>query len=156
MKQRFGRLLFVAAVIAIAGLVDANAQSVSGSIANGTVTRGKAARATVYLSLPGGLHANSSRPGSEYAIPTTVRPTARGIRLGAVAYPRGKNRTFSFSTDTINVYEGRTAFTFTVTVPANYTGNSITVRVPVKYQACTDEVCYPPTTKAVNLSARVL
>jgi DsbC/DsbD-like thiol-disulfide interchange protein len=155
MKQKLVGLVFAAAIVIAAGLT-VNAQSVTGSIANGTVTRGKAARATVYLSLPGGLHANSSRPGSEYAVPTTVRPSARGIRLGAVNYPRGKNRKFSFSNDTINVYEGRTAFTFTVTVPANYKGNTISVRVPVKYQACTDEVCYPPTTKTVNLTARVL
>jgi len=156
MVSKINRSILLALGILFSIAYTVNAQSVSGSIANGTVTRGKAARATVYLSLPGGLHANSSRPGSEYAIPTTVRPAARGIRLGAVSYPRGKNRKFSFSTDTINVYEGRTAFTFTVTVPANYKGNSITIRVPIKYQACTDEVCYPPTTKAVNLTARVL
>ena len=154
MKKKLAGIFFGVAMVAVASL-SASGQSVSGSIANGTVTRGKAARATVYLSLPGGLHANSSRPGSEYAIPTTVRPSARGIRLSAVNYPRGKNRKFSFSNDTINVYEGRTAFTFTVTVPATYKGNTITVRVPVKYQACTDEVCYPPTTKSVNLTARV-
>lgn len=155
MKRKLAGFLFGAAIL-IAANFAASAQSVSGSIANGTVTRGKAARATVYLSLPGGLHANSSRPGSEYAIPTTVRPSARGIKLGAVMYPRGRNRKFSFSNDTINVYEGRTAFTFTVTVPTTYRANTITVRVPVKYQACTDEVCYPPTTKTVNLTARVL
>ena len=37
-----------------------NAQSVSGSIGNGTVTRGKAVRGTIFLSVPGGLHVNSA------------------------------------------------------------------------------------------------
>jgi len=133
-----------------------NAQSVSGSIANGTVTRGKAARATVVLSLPGGLHANSNRPGSQYAIPTTVRASAKGVRIGAVTYPRGRNRKFSFSEDTINVYEGRPSFGFNVTVPDNYKGNTVKVNVAVRYQACNDEVCYPPKTKNVTLTARIL
>ena len=31
----------------------------------------------------------------------------------------------------------------------------VSVRVAVKYQACTDEVCYPPKTKEVTLTARV-
>jgi hypothetical protein len=143
-------------MIAVSGyFAGVNAQSVSGSIGKGTVTRGSAARATVVLSLPGGLHANSNRPGSEYAIPTTIRASASGAKIGAVSYPRGRNRKFQFSENTINVYEGRTAFNFNVTVPANYRGNSIRVNAIVRYQACTNEVCYPPTSKSVTLTARV-
>ena len=37
----------------------ASAQTVSGSIAKGTVKRGATARGTVVLSIPGGLHTNS-------------------------------------------------------------------------------------------------
>lgn len=132
-----------------------NAQSVSGSIANGTVTKGKPARATVVLSIPGGLHVNSSRPGSEYAIPTSVRASSRGVRIGAVNYPRGHNRKFGFSENALNVYEGRTSFTFPVTVPANFSGSTVRVNVTVRYQACTNEVCYPPKTKSLALTARV-
>lgn len=133
-----------------------NAQSVSGSIAGGSIARGKSARATVILTIPGGLHVNSSRPGSEYAIPTTVRASARGAKIGAVIYPRGKNQKFEFSENSINVYEGRPSFWFNVTVPANYRGNTIAVNVTVRYQACTNEVCYPPKTKRLTLTARVI
>lgn len=133
-----------------------NGQSVSGSIANGTVTKGKASRATVVLSIPGGLHVNSSRPGSEYAIPTSVRASAKGLRIGAVAYPRGHNRKFGFSENSINVYEGRTSFTFPITVPVNFSGSTIRVNVNVRFQACTNEVCYPPKTKSLTLTARVI
>jgi DsbC/DsbD-like thiol-disulfide interchange protein len=146
------------AIIALffGSLSAAQAQSVSGSIANGTVTKGKAARATVVLSIPGGLHVNSSRPGTEYAIPTTVRASAKGVRIGAVTYPRGQNRKFGFSENAINVYEGRATFTFPITVPANYNGSTVRVNVTVRYQACTDEVCYPPKTRQLTLTARIL
>ncbi len=137
-------------------LTDVSAQSVSGSIGNGTVTRGKATRATVVLSIPGGLHANSNRPGSEYAIPTTVQANARGVSVGPVRYPRGQNKKFSFSESTINVYVGRPAFNFNVTVPPGYRGKTIKVNVAVRYQACNDEVCYPPKTKQLTLTARVI
>lgn len=146
-------VLFVAAAGAFSGV---RAQSVTGSIANHTVTRGTAARATVVLSIPGGLHVNSSRPNSEYAVATTVRATSTGARIGAVTYPRGKNRKFTFSESTINVYEGRAAFTFSVTVPRGFAGRSVSVRVSVKYQACTEEVCYAPKTKEITLTARVI
>src|SRR5256885_16697316 len=113
MLNSFFRSVVLAAMIAFSGyFAGANAQSVSGSIGKGSVARGKVVRATVVLSLPAGLHANSNHPGSEYAIATTVRATGSGVRVGPVSYPRGHDRKFAFSENTINVYEGRTAFGF--------------------------------------------
>ena len=158
MSRNIVKTGLLTAILLFSGLLfAANAQSVTGSIANGTITRGVATRATVVLSLPSGLHVNSSRPGSEYAIATRV--TARssgGVKIGPVNYPRGKNRKFGFSEETLNVYDGRTPFTFNVTVPASYRKYSVVIDVSVKYQACTDEVCYSPKTKTIKLTASVL
>src|SRR4051812_19903567 len=105
-----------------------SAQSVSGNLGN--VTKGKAAKATVYLTIPGGLHANSHNPNSEYAIPTVVKASStKGVKIGAVSYPRGKNRKFAFSDTPLNVYEGRVPFTFTVNVPPSFSGSSVKVNV---------------------------
>ena len=150
-KLLFG--IFLSLVFLTISSVDATAQTVSGSI--GTVKRGGSTRGTVVLSIPGGLHVNSSRPNSEYAIPTVVRVSAAGAKVGAVNYPRGKNRKFSFSEDTINVYEGSTSFGFNLAVPANFKGNIVKVRAVVRYQACTDEVCYAPKSKEITLTAKV-
>ena len=156
MLKRLYQAGFLMGLIALSGyFANANAQSVNGSIGNGTVTRGTAAKATVVMSLPSGLHANSNRPGSEYAIPTTVQASARGIRIGSVSYPRGRNRKFEFSEKPLNVYEGRTAFNFNVTVPASYRGSTVKVNVTVRYQACTNEVCYAPKSKQITLTAKV-
>ena len=143
-------LFFMFALVFVA---DAKAQTISGSLPR--IKRGGSEKATVTMSIPGGLHVNSNRPNSEYAIPTTVRPSGTGLRFGAVIYPRGKNRKFEFSENSINVYEGRVTFTFNVTVPTNFKGNVIRVRVVVRYQACTEEVCYPPKTKTITLTAAV-
>lgn len=156
MWKMTGKIGLAAAAFILSGAISsASGQTVSGSIANGSVSRGSTVKATVVLSLPAGLHANSNRPGSEYAIPTTVRVSAPGIKVGAVIYPRGRDRKFDFSPETINVYEGRTSFSFSVAVPQNYRGSSIRVTAAVKYQACTNEVCYPPKSKQVMLTARV-
>jgi DsbC/DsbD-like thiol-disulfide interchange protein len=130
-----------------------NAQTVSGSV--GAVSRGGSTRGTITLSIPGGLHVNSSRPNSQYAIPTSVKISAVGAKTSAVSYPRGRNRKFQFSEDTLNVYEGNATFSFNLTVPASFKGNVVKVRAVVRFQACTDEVCYPPKTKEVTLTARV-
>lgn len=141
-----GTLLFATA---------ASGQTVTGSISNGTVQKGKSARGSVVLSIPGGLHTNSNKPGNRYQIPTTVRLTATGARVSGPTYPRGVNRKFQFSETVINVYEGTVRFPFTVTVPAGFRGNTVSVRAVVRYQACTDEVCYPPRNKEITITARV-
>lgn len=107
------------------------------------------------LSIPGGLHVNSSRPASEYAIPTTVRLSGAGVRISGPTFPRGVNRKFQFSENTINVYEGTVRFPFTVTVPTGFKGDTVRLRAVVRYQACTDEVCYPPRNKEITITARV-
>jgi len=137
------------------GAAMASAQTVSGSIGNGSVARGSSARGSVVLSIPGGLHVNSSRPASEYAIPTTVRLSGSGVKVSGPTFPRGVNRKFQFSENVINVYEGTVRFPFTVNVPSGFKGDTVRVRAVVKYQACTDEVCYPPRSKDVMLTARV-
>ncbi|MBE7515013.1 MAG: hypothetical protein HS105_00140 [Chloracidobacterium sp.] len=152
MRVMFNKLM-IAASLAFCFSIGVAAQSVSGSLP--AATRGKAVRAAVVLNIPSGLHVNSSRPGSEYAIATSIRPSASRLKIGAVSYPRGRNRRFPFADAPVNVYQGRVVFPFTVTVPANYRGRSISVNVAVRYQACTDEVCYAPKTQNITLTARV-
>ena len=147
--------ILVAVTFFAAFVTSVNAQSVTGSIANGTVTRGTPARATIYLSIPAGLHVNSNRPNGEYAIATTVKVSSNGATLGGVSYPRGRNRKFEFSEKPLNVYEGRVPFTFTVTAPATFRGRTVTVNATIHYQACTTEVCYAPKNKQITLTAKV-
>ena len=151
MKLKFFGFIVSALLLASA----AQAQEVSGSITGGTVQKGKSARGTVVLSIPGGLHTNSNKPGNRYQIPTTVRLSSPGARVSGPTYPRGVNRKFQFSDTVINVYEGTVRFPFTVTVPAGFRGNTVSVRAIVRYQACTDEVCYPPRNKEIAMTARV-
>jgi DsbC/DsbD-like thiol-disulfide interchange protein len=150
------KYLFISLFLAIGFIFvgDAQAQSVSGSVNN--ARKGKIARGYVVLQIPGNLHVNSYRPRSEYAIPTRVSVSGtRGVKAYGVTYPPGKTRKFSFSDTPINVYEGRVVFGFKVRVPSNYRGSTIRVKADVKYQACTDEVCYPPKTKSVWINASV-
>lgn len=152
-KTLFSTFLSLILIFLAGSLFETNAQDISGSIS--AVKRGGSGRGTIVMSVPGGLHVNSNRPNSEYAIPTTVKISAVGAKVGGVSYPRGRNRKFGFSEDTLNVYEGRTAFGFNVSVPANFKGNTVKVRAVVRYQACTNEVCYPPKTKEITLTAQV-
>jgi hypothetical protein len=152
-KHLFTAILSLAFVFLIGTAANAQTVPVSGNL--GTVARGGTTRGSIVLNIPGNLHVNSNRPNSQYAIPTSVRLTATGGKVSGAIYPRGKNKKFPFSEDTLNIYEGRTTINFNVTVPKNYRGSTIRVRAVVRYQACTDDVCYRPMTKTINLTARV-
>lgn len=134
-------------------LSEAKAQTFSGSI--GAVRRGGTVKGSIVMNIPSGLHVNSNRPNSEYAIPTVIKLNAPGAKVGSVAYPRGKNRKFGFSEDILNVYEGRTVFNFNLNIPANFKGSVVKIRAVIRYQPCTDEVCYPPKGKEITLTANV-
>jgi len=147
--------LFIMLFFVVGAVQNLAAQTITGSIEKGLVSRGDTAKGRIVMTIPAGLHVNSNRPSSEYAIATTVRISAPGLRISPVSYPRGKNRKFQFSEDLINIYEGRVAFTFSVNVPPGFRGRTIRLRVTVRYQACTDEVCYPPSSKSIMLTALV-
>lgn len=153
-KHLFTTVLSVVLAFAFGLSVKAQAVGIDGSI--GAVKRGGSVRGAIIMNVPNGLHANSNRPGSEYAIPTIVKVSAPGnVKVGGVRYPRGRTRKFGFSEDSLNVYEGRAAFGFNLSVPANYKGNTVKVRATIRYQTCSDEVCYPPKTQEITLTAKV-
>ena len=147
--------ILLAVIFAMSLLTIVKAQSVSGTIGKSVIRRGGAARVTVVLNIPDGIHTNSSRPNSEYSVPTTVKASGAGVKIGAVMYPRGRNKKFEFSEQPLNVYERRAAFYFIVAVPKNFRGNEIKISAIVDFQACTNEVCYPPKKQEIILTAKV-
>jgi DsbC/DsbD-like thiol-disulfide interchange protein len=122
--------------------------------------QGSTFQAAVVMDIPGGLHVNANRPLGKYSVPTVVRVDApRGFRVTPVTYPRGSVRTFRFGGSDVTrvaVYEGRVVFRFNVGVPANHPPGVETVRVNVRFQSCTDEVCYPPATRDLALRIAVV
>lgn len=152
-KNLFGAFLLLALMLLTGNFAKTNAQTFDGSI--GAVKRGGTVKGTVVMNIPGGLHVNSNKPNTDYAIPTVIKLSAAGAKIGSVMYPRGANRKFEFSDDTLNVYENRAVFSFTVSVPANFKGNAVKINAVVRYQACTEQVCYPPKNKEITLIAKV-
>ncbi len=155
MKHRNIFPLVIIAIFVFVGFYAADAQTVTGSLAKKTVSRGKVVKGTIVLAIPEGLHVNSNKPNSEYAIPTTVKISGAGFKVGAIEYPEGANRKFQFSEDELNVYEGEISMPFTVNLLRNFRGKTLSVKAIVRYQACTEEVCYPPRNKTVIMSATV-
>jgi hypothetical protein len=153
--MKYFNILSLVLVIVAAAAVSAAAQDVTGTLDEAAVTRGSTFKGTIVLAIPKGLHVNSNKPNSEYAIPTTVRVSGAGFKTAAVKYPEGTNRKFQFSDSELNVYEGEISIPFSVTLPKSFRGNTLSVKAIVRYQACTEEVCYPPKNKEIVMTAAV-
>lgn len=152
------KILFVLALALVFGAayqVSAQNINIGGEVGNGRLEKGKTAVVSIVLDIPGNLHTNSNKPSKRELIPTRLKISGTGLKFGAVNYPPGKVKTFSFSNTPLSVYEGRTVLRVNVTVPPNFKGNVARIRAVVDYQSCTDEVCYPPRSGDVTLSASV-
>ncbi|HLL72730.1 MAG TPA: protein-disulfide reductase DsbD domain-containing protein, partial [Pyrinomonadaceae bacterium] len=129
---------------------------VNGFFAADKAQRGRSVEAAVVLDIPRGFHVNSNR-AAKFSIPTVVKIDApKGLRVGAVAYPRGVVRRLGFSKENLSLYEGRTVLRFNLIVPANFQTGLTELRAKVTYQSCNDEVCFPPTTREVKLGINVV
>ena len=149
------RNLISFAIIFIAAVISIGAQTVSGTLSEEIVSRGSTVKGTIVLTIPEGLHVNSNKPESEYAIPTTIRISGVGLAPAAIEYPAGINRKFQFSESELNVYEGTVTIPFSAAVAKDFRGETLSIRAVVRYQACTDEICYPPKNKEVTITAAV-
>lgn len=118
---------------------------VSGSVSPKKVKRGRTAQATIVMNIPSGYHVNSNKPLEKFLIATQLKMDApKGVRIGSILYPRAIVRSLKFSKNKVAVYEGRTTIRFSVTVPAGFSANSIELKARLRYQSCSDEVCFPP------------
>ncbi len=131
------------------------AQTVSGNFARPAVEPGSILNGTIVLKIPDGLHVNSNKPKSEYAIPTSVTFRAEGFKPVSIQYPEGTDRKFQFSESELNVYEGKVMIPFSITVPKRFRASRLSIKAVVQYQACTEEVCYAPKSVQLFLTAAV-
>lgn len=152
------KIFFVLAFVFVLGTAsEASAQNIniSGEVGNGRLEKGKTAVVSIVLDIPGDLHVNSNRPSKRELIPTRLKISGTGLKFGAINYPPGKMKSFSFSNTPLSIYDGRTVLRVPVTVLPNFKGSVAKMRAVVDYQSCTDEVCYPPRSGDITLSASV-
>ncbi len=147
-------ILFAAVLFAGSSLIVV-AQEVSVTFTEGPVKRGSTVKGAVLVSIPDGLHVNSNKPSSEYLIATTVRLSGDGIKVRKIDYPDGANRKFQFSESELNVYEGDISIPFSVSILKSFKGKQLSIKALVRYQACTEEVCYPPRNKEIVVTAQI-
>ncbi|MCA1633020.1 MAG: hypothetical protein LC802_04680 [Acidobacteria bacterium] len=135
--------------------------NVNGFFSVDPANQGSSFQAAIVMEIPDGLHVNGNRPLGKFAIPTSVKIDApRGMKVSAVTYPRAQVRSFRFGEGTpeerLAVYEGRVIMRFNVTVPASFERGVARIRTIVRFQSCSDTVCFPPATRELVLPIAIV
>ena len=116
------------------------------------VARGKHMEIAVVMKIRDGYHVNARETTFDYLIPTDLKAEApAGFKVGDVSYPRGTLHKFNFTKDQpLNVYTDTVVLRLPVTVEANAPLGEQHIALKLHYQACSTDVCLPPTTLPVD------
>ena len=116
------------------------------------VARGKEMEIAVVMKIRDGYHVNARQTTFDYLIPTDLKADApTGFKTGAVSYPKGTLHKFNFTKDKpLNVYTDTIVLRLPVSVDANAPLGEQHIALKLRFQACSTDVCLPPTTLPVD------
>jgi len=120
--------------------------------------RGGSFQIAVVMNIRPGFHVNAREKSEEYLIATDLKAQLpSGFTAGEVVYPKGKLETFTFSKKPLNVYQGKVVLRLPLTALETAPLGEQHVPLRLRYQACSTELCLPPTTlpldAVVNIAA---
>ncbi len=104
-----------------------------------------------------GWHVHSNKPPEPYLIATDLQlDLPEGFDAPEVHYPPAEEQTFSFAPNLkLSVYEGKLGIAAAVRVPADYKPSSLPITARLRYQACNDTTCLPPSTVTAKVDVEV-
>src|SRR5438477_11206892 len=92
------------------------------------------------------FHVNAREKSEAYPIATDLKAELpAGFHGGEVSYPKGKLEKFTFSKTPLNVYQGTLILRLPITTLANAPLGEQHIPLKLRYQACSTELCLPPT-----------
>ena len=129
--------------------------TLSGTVDPVLVGSDQSTNATFEITLPDGYHVNSDAPLDEFLKPTRLLMDAPdGIAVASIRYPEALLFATQFSEQPLAVYEHEfrieVALTVTDLAPGDYP-----LRATLKYQACSDRICYPPATRQTEVTLTI-
>ena len=117
---------------------------------------GQQVRVVFEVELPSGFHVNSNAPLDEFLKPTRLEiATPDGVTINELVYPEPLLFKASFSETPIAVYEHRFLIGASMDLSHNLAHGNHPLTATLKYQACTDRVCYPPAKRTASIALRV-
>ncbi len=126
--------------------------SLDAKLSQDKVHAGSVVSAALIANIEQGWHINSPAPADENMIATTLA-VQRGETLDSVevSFPHGQEMQFGFTDVPLEVFDGTLLISLKLHVATKVKPGVYTVPVTLRYQACSDNVCLPPTGVSTEL-----
>jgi Thiol:disulfide interchange protein DsbD, N-terminal len=126
-------------------------------IAKVSVPKGGKGNVEMMFRVRPGFHINSHKPSSDLYIPTALTldvPT--DVSVAGLQYPDGEMISFPFDPDTkLSVYTGDITVRGLVMAAKSTPLGTYRVHGNLRYQACDNRACYPPSTVPIAFDVTV-
>ncbi len=104
-----------------------------------------------------GFHVNAREKSEDYLIATDLKAVLpSGFDSSEVFYPKGKLEKFAFSKIPLNVYQDTVILRMPVTALAGAPLGEQHIPLKLRYQACSSELCLPPTTLTLDATVNIV
>lgn len=110
---------------------------------------------TVTVQLRNGFHVNSNKPMDDYLIPLRLTWEPAGVEVVEIVYPEPRLEKYDFSAKPLSVFSGSFDLITKLKVPANAQSGPGMVAGKLRYQACTEKMCFPPKTLDVKMQIEI-
>src|SRR5258708_26715659 len=121
------------------------------------VGRGSSLQIAVVMKIRPGFHVNAREKSEDYLIATDLKAAfPAGFTSGEVSYPKGKLEKFAFSKIPLNVYQDTVILRMPVTALAGAPLGEQHIPLKLRYQACSSELCLPPTTLTLDATVNIV
>ena len=118
--------------------------------------RGSSFQVAVVMKIRPGFHVNAREKSEDYLIATDLKSElSAGFQGGEVSYPKGKLEKFTFTKIPLNVYQDTVTLKLPVTALANAPLGEQHIALKLRYQACSSEICLPPTTLPLDATINI-
>ena len=162
MVMNIGKTLAGAAVVALLMPGSAYAQvqrpviQVTAAPAEVEAKAGETIALRLSVRLPPDVHVQSDKPRDPSVIPTalTLTPPA-GITIEKIVYPPAADLVQTGRAEALSVFGGTLTIEARLAVPKTEPSGERQVAATLRYQACTESVCFPPARATVQWTLTV-
>jgi thiol:disulfide interchange protein DsbD len=103
-----------------------------------------------------GWHINSDKPNEDFLIGTKVVSLNKKFQLAKVVFPKAKEIPLGFSEKPVSVFEGDIVIGLLINIDKALPLGKYTIPMQLKYQACNDQTCMPPTSVSDSIEISVV
>jgi len=157
-RTRRRRLLFASSaplmfLLSLNAMAQTSAPRVtlSGTVGSAVAGSDALVDAMFEITLPNGYHVNSDAPLDEFLKPTRLLvDVPDGATVASIRFPEALMFATQFSEQPLAVYEHSFRIEVALSV-ADLAPGDYPMQVTLKYQACSDRICYPPASRQTEV-----